>query len=143
VWYGQNLDECVENWLTNKEMSKSLPLITRWYVWKERNHAIFERKVPSTITVARKIIGNLRKKKEENRPLLLRIFFFSRFPGYTVAFFDGAASAVGSLCGAGGTLRCSNYIDYSWFLNCGEGTNTKAELMGEWATLMLARHLNI
>jgi ribonuclease HI len=32
---------------------------------------------------------------------------------------------------------------YRWYINCGEGTNTKAELMGVWATLTLANHWNI
>lgn len=41
VWYGQNIDECVENWLTIKGRSKALPLITRWYIWKERNRVVF------------------------------------------------------------------------------------------------------
>jgi len=27
--------------------------------------------------------------------------------------------------------------------NCGEGTNTKAELMGEWVALFIAKYLDI
>jgi ribonuclease HI len=32
---------------------------------------------------------------------------------------------------------------YKWLLNCGTGTNNKAELMGVWASLRLAIHLSI
>ena len=45
-----------------------------------------------------------------------------------------------------GILLLLKFPDYSairWVLNCGRGTNTKAELMGAWATLKLAIHLSI
>jgi ribonuclease HI len=34
-------------------------------------------------------------------------------------------------------------MKYRWFINGGEGTNTKAELLGAWSTLILAHHLKI
>jgi ribonuclease HI len=33
--------------------------------------------------------------------------------------------------------------DIRWFFNCGSGTNTKAELVGVWASLFLANLLDI
>jgi ribonuclease HI len=32
---------------------------------------------------------------------------------------------------------------YKWYLNCGEGTNTKVELLGVWATLYITNYLSI
>jgi ribonuclease HI len=58
--------------------------------------------------------------------------------GHTIAFFDGAAQSSGSVCGAGGTFKTHPTRITNWFINCGAGTNTKAELMGLWATLTLA-----
>jgi ribonuclease HI len=55
-----------------------------------------------------------------------------------VAFFYGAALSTGSCCGAGGTFKSHPQRTTKWFLNCGRGSNTKAELLGLWATLMIA-----
>jgi ribonuclease HI len=60
-----------------------------------------------------------------------------------LAFFDGAAQNHGTCSGAGGIIKLSSNKVYKWFFNCGKGTNTKAELLGAWATLFLADHLNI
>ena len=32
---------------------------------------------------------------------------------------------------------------YKWYLNCGEGTNMKVELLGVWETLYIANYLSI
>jgi ribonuclease HI len=47
------------------------------------------------------------------------------------------------MCGAGGVIKLPDSTVYRWFINCGIGTNTKAELMGVWATLILAKQWNI
>jgi ribonuclease HI len=61
----------------------------------------------------------------------------------TYAYFDGATIASGQNCGARGVIKCLDSIVYRWFVNCGGGTNTKVELLGAWATLTLAKYLNI
>ena len=43
----------------------------------------------------------------------------------------------------GGVIKSIDKLVYRWHLNCGGGTNSKAELMGIWATLTLANHLVI
>jgi hypothetical protein len=63
--------------------------------------------------------------------------------GYSAAFFDGVAFAGGTNCGAEGTILCSDSLVYCWFLNCGEGSNTKAELLGAWGTLTLSKLLDL
>jgi ribonuclease HI len=63
--------------------------------------------------------------------------------GYTLDFFDGASTAGGTRCGAGGSLKIIDALDVRWFFNCGEGSNTKAELVGAWASLSIAKLLDI
>ena len=58
--------------------------------------------------------------------------------GHTLVCFDGAAQLDGRVCGAGGIFKHHPSRVTKWFLNCGLGTNTKAELMGLWASLTLA-----
>jgi len=58
--------------------------------------------------------------------------------GSTLACFDGAALSNGLCCEARGTFKSHPSRITKWFLNCGVGTNTKAELMGLWASLTLA-----
>jgi ribonuclease HI len=60
----------------------------------------------------------------------------------TIAWFDGAAQLDGNQCGAGGVFKTPDLTVYRWVFNCGGGTNTRAELLGVWATLMLASHLS-
>jgi ribonuclease HI len=66
-----------------------------------------------------------------------------RITGYDLALFDGASIEGGSLCGAGGVIKCNNDQVYRWIFNGGPDTNTKAELLGAWASLIITKSLNI
>jgi ribonuclease HI len=59
-----------------------------------------------------------------------------------VAWFDGAAQQGGSPCGAGGKIALNSHTCFRWTLNCGQGTNMKAKLLGAWASLILACRLH-
>jgi ribonuclease HI len=56
---------------------------------------------------------------------------------------------MGRLChrdrtsGVGGVIKISEQCCFKWILNCGPGTNTRAELLGAWALLTLASRLSI
>jgi ribonuclease HI len=56
---------------------------------------------------------------------------------------NGAAASSGLNNGAGGVIRIKEICSYKWFLNCGSGTNTRAELLGAWALLTLANRLSL
>ena len=60
-----------------------------------------------------------------------------------LAWFDGASQFNGNQCGAGGVIKLNNLVEYRWTLNCISGTNSKAKLMGAWATITLAKSLSI
>jgi len=49
-WEGFDLDDCLTNWTKNKTNPTSLVALTCWYIWPEKNVAIFEGKVPSVDT---------------------------------------------------------------------------------------------
>jgi ribonuclease HI len=60
-----------------------------------------------------------------------------------ICWFDGAAQVNGTLCGAGGVIKTIGKTSYRWTLNCGQGSNTRAKLLGVWASLTLTLRLNI
>jgi ribonuclease HI len=63
--------------------------------------------------------------------------------GGTTGWFDGAATSSGQNSGAGGIIKFNDQCCYKWLLNCGQGTNTREELLGAWALLTLASRLSI
>jgi ribonuclease HI len=86
------------------------------------------------------------EKSIGRRPQRRKIPRFKKTPAITsipVAWFDGAAQANGILSGVGGIIKQAGNIIYRWTLNCGPGTNTWDELMGVWASFILATRLEI
>jgi ribonuclease HI len=63
--------------------------------------------------------------------------------GLPTGWFDGAAQLDGLNCGVGGHIKITNNSHICWTLNCGPDTNTKAKLLGAWASLLLATRLHI
>jgi hypothetical protein len=53
---------------------------------------------------------------------------------------DGASITGGLICGVRGVIKFSESSIYRWYINCGEGKNTKDDLMGVWETLTLENH---
>jgi len=58
-------------------------------------------------------------------------------------WFDGATTTFGNCSGAGGILKITDHKIFKWTINCGPGTNTRAELLGAWALLTLASRFAI
>jgi ribonuclease HI len=94
-------------------------------------------------TVAHNTIGALNKKHTYNNSQVLRLNAVIIILGYSMAFFDGAASAGGSNFGAGGSLKCADGPYYIWNFNCGTVSNNKVELLGVWATLTISKRSEI
>jgi ribonuclease HI len=109
-----------------------------WQTWKERNRAIFEGRSPSPNGFLHRILSSYQFQQISPKTFLYKALDFRMDEGSMLACFDGAALSTGLCCGAGGTFKTHSSRITKWFLNCGAGTNTKAELMGLWATLYLA-----
>jgi ribonuclease HI len=142
IWSGQDITDAYYNWITDKTVPSEVAALTCWFLWIERNRGIFENKRPSVFSVMHKVMG-LFRHKSNIVPNLVKECFILHEEGTTIAFFDGAARSDRSSCGAGGVIKISEILIYRWFFNCGGGTNSKAELLGIWASLFLANFLGI
>jgi ribonuclease HI len=120
-----------------------LPIFLCWQVWKTRNAALFDEKSPSVHRVANFIIAEMVTSRKQTSITPPSRTFFKVPLDRVVAWFDGAAQQSGSLCGAGGKIVLNSHTCFRWTLNCGNGTNMKAELLGAWASLILASRLHI
>jgi ribonuclease HI len=138
IWNGNTLSNSYTRWLEQPTAPKSLPALVSWQIWIARNRAIFDSRPPTLQSVVQKLLGTYNWKQPPPRPLKLSVCDVHCLDGYTVAYFDGAARASGDCCGAGGLYKShSSRVTY-WYLNCGAGTNNRAELLGLWAALYLA-----
>jgi ribonuclease HI len=104
---------------------------------------IFEDRAPSILSVAHRILLSFSWQPSSFKALPIQVCEFTQEEGFTLACFDGAAQSNGLCCGAGGTFKSHPSRVTKWFINCGAGSNTKAELMGLWATLTLATFWSI
>jgi len=78
-------------------------------------------------------------KTPQIQPLIRHPFQFPT--DRAVPWFDGASQQGGALCGAGGEIALNPHSCIRWTLNCGQGSNNKAELLGAWTSLILeSRH---
>lgn len=73
---------------------------------------------------------DLQKKRTD------RISHFKLRVDQPVLFFDGASQA--GLCAAGGVIYLNDTHYFSIMLNCGIGTNMKAELLALWCVIKVA-----
>jgi ribonuclease HI len=137
-WIGNSVFECFKDWMKDKSAPASLAATTCWHIWIERNKVLFEERSPSHRSVVHRISGTFTWQPTIPKFFQNRVCEFNLADGYTLACFDGAALANGECCGAGGIFKTHASRTTKWFLNCGAGTNTKAELLGLWATLLLA-----
>jgi ribonuclease HI len=109
----------------------------------DRNFAIFEDRKPSAIRVVTLVAIALDSyASQEKAPAMRNIVIKNEVKGAT-GWFDGAAEATRLNSGAGGIIKTRDNRIYKWTLNCGPGSNTRAELMGAWALLTLASRLFI
>ena len=138
----QDIADAFYQWIADKSVSFEIAVLTCWCLWIERNRGIFENKRPSVFLVMHKVMGLFRHKSNIVPNLAVKECFILH-EGTTIAFFDGAIRSDRTSCGAGGVIKISEILIYRWFFNCGGGTNSKAELLGIWASLFLTNFLGI
>jgi ribonuclease HI len=137
-WNGSSLSHCFTLWLAQATAPKYLPVFVCWHIWNARNRAIFDSRLPSLNGVFYKIVSSFHWKQSSLKTQIPKSCDFTQKEGYTVACFDGAAQVSGGNCGAGGFFKSHPSRCTWWFLNCGSGTNTKAELLGLMGLPLLA-----
>jgi hypothetical protein len=114
-----------------------------WFVWLERNKKVFENGNPSVSAVVYKTLGIVANSTTPTKVAIQKKVKIHLQGGTPAGWFDGATQSNGLQSGAGGLLRITENSYYKWTFNCGPGTNTRAELLGVWATLNLAARFNI
>jgi hypothetical protein len=107
-------------------------------VWLEHNKVLFENGRPSIHSVVGKSLGGVGRHRDSQKVPVFRFTYSLTKEDFIVGWFDRATQLNRQLSGAGGVLRINDHIVYKWTFNCGTCTNTKAELLGVWATLTLA-----
>jgi ribonuclease HI len=142
-WTGDSVSSCLSNWFSSKTSYPSLPAFICWNIWLIRNETVFDEGCPSIHRVIYKTIAMVASPGTCHKLHPLRTSHIKLLSNRVIAWFDGAAQHNDKLYGAGGMLHISTRSSFRWTLNCGQGTNTKAELTGAWATLTLARRLNL
>jgi hypothetical protein len=114
-------------------------------MWLERNKKLFKNGIPSTSTVAYKTLGMLKNwttihPRKEITKTKAKTHMPEDIP---TGWFDGAVQSNGLQSGVGGLISTLLNSQCRWPFNCGPTTNTRAELLGAWATLHLASRINI
>ena len=113
-----------------------------WAIWKARNLHIFEGKELSALGIMHQITYSLQlycppahkvKKTRVIGPDPIQVF--------PCGYFDGAfANYVG---GVGYCLHLNESHSFEFALGVGNGSNTKAELLGLWALLLTSHMMGI
>jgi ribonuclease HI len=138
------LIQCFDNWLKlEKNNSGSLPVVTCWTIWLIRNKFLFESTIPSVQGALAQIRGLKVDSGAPSKYIPKRIQKPPDLVFPNVGWFDGASQNNGTMSGAGGIIKIGETTIYRWTFNCGLGSNTRAELLGAWATLTLATRLDI
>jgi ribonuclease HI len=144
AWEGEQIVDCIENWIKKRENWKEIPGYICWEVWKHRNLAIFEDRPLNRVKVCNSILQDLGETKVSNSTKVSRI---DRPPlldwDLAVGFFDGASQDRGEKCGAGAVLKCPELGTFRLKMNCGSGTNTRGELLALWCLLYFACYKKI
>jgi len=142
-WSGEKLCDGITIWIEAKIGFPSLVAVACWNIWLAINEAIFEGKEASNTNSAIKTLSIYHKQAIKHKKVRSITYMNSDNIEFLVAFFDGAAQSDGRNCGEGGILKISKTLLYKWHVNCGQGSNTKAKLMGAWATVQLAKHFDL
>lgn len=130
LWDGCSVFHCLTKWSSDISSPVSLAAYTCWNIWLERNRVIFEDCIPSPRAVVYRIAVSFTWQPSTVISIPNRVCEITFLDGFTLACFDGAALQTGNCCSAGGIFKSHASRVTKWYLNCGVGTNTKAELLG-------------
>jgi hypothetical protein len=141
IWSGEDIVVVYYQWIFDKSVLPEIAALTCWCLWIERNKCIFENKTPSVHSVLHKIMGLLDQRIIMYLNVQQRNALYNMKRGLPLLFSTGLEEVTGQP--ESGIIKTTDKLVYRWFFNCGGGTNSKAELLGIWASLTLANYLDI
>jgi ribonuclease HI len=137
TWVGNTVAECFKSCFEDK--ISSIPLVAHlcWFIWIKQNKALFENHKPSIQAIFSKSIAlqNFSSGPVKDKPPKSVLILYQL--GDAFAWFDGASQVNGALGGAGGIIKAQDSTIIRWMYNCGSGSNSRAELIVAWATLVI------
>jgi len=142
-WPGSTVLDCFDYWARRNYSYPTLSAFICWYIWNERNLAIFESKSPSMEKVFFLSIAVVAFHSPQKTQKSIRRSAHILPQHIIIGWFDGEAQRNGEQSGVGGVVKLNDHIVYKWTLNCGGGINTRVKLLGSWAILTLDHRLSI
>jgi hypothetical protein len=143
LWTGNSLVNCLNLWHKQNHIYPTLSAFTCWFIWQERNMAIFEDQQPTVQRVVHQVLAAMKDHIEKSISVVRRKRQSNLSSGGTIGWFDGAATSSGQNSEARGIIKFNDQCCIKWLLNCGQGTNTREKCLGAWALLTLASRLSI
>jgi ribonuclease HI len=143
TWKGNSVDEFFSKFDEHLHSNISLPVVVRWVTLLERNNLLFDNGSTFPLVVASKVMFFYNAEKNlQVTPSLKKNRFLPPLKKQ-MCWFDGAATGDGKNSGVGGILTVAHKHFIKWTFNLGCSTNNRAELLGVFTTLHLAKFLSL
>jgi len=126
----------LEYWFASTAISDPIrytPIFIFWHLWLLRNQCIFENCIPLASALIIKIEYILALFPVPQYKKKIRLIGPQPIHVYPVGYFDGAAQR--NLGGAGFVIYISETHYYCFSVGCGNGSNTRTELLALWSLL--------
>lgn len=137
IWDVGDFGSCLLNWSRSSKSHLLIPIFVLWIIWYARNCAIFNGRVLEVKACGLSVLKMAHfYNNEKLKPISSRISLFSFIVNQSVLFFDGAAQH--GLCAAGGVIFLNKDHYFTLGLNCGFGTNMKADPLALWCVMKTA-----
>jgi ribonuclease HI len=141
-WNRPSLQENLLYWFFSFPNHKTIPFHILWGIWNYRNKILFEDLPRNDGLICSRIIMEIKEYKDDSEGIILDYILSPvYFENKPIGFFDGVAA--GGKCGVGIFLKFSSEHVIKATIVVGEGTNTKAEILGLWGLLSLAKFLHL
>ena len=144
IWHGLHATEAFFNWITGDYKLRTLPILVCIFIWLARNSYIFRNIYTTPLQIVNQAHNFWYEDPKLNGLHRSRIIQQPSFMhDKVIGYFDGASQEGGTRCGVGAILISPILGRYNIMWNCGNGTNTRFEMLALWSLLYYARTLDI
>ena len=113
-----------------------------WAIWKARDLSIFEGKKQTVLSIVHQITNYVKLYSSQTvKVKKVRKIGHPPCMIYPCGFFDGSSAT--NVAGVGYSLYLNESHSFEFTLGVGNGSNTKAELLGLWALLLSSQVMGI